>query len=175
MKNIYKSSSFFILLGNLPVLFFLINSFYTAPPVANESTIENVGLRFDGSDDHIITNSPVIGNADFTVEFWFQSQISGSGNGQSFISWVDANSQNGFQDGLFITDVSNNIQILDGNFNNANAYVNPFPNTNVRDGAWHHFAFAKSGNNVTVFLDNASYTYVTNITCLLYTSPSPRD
>ncbi|MEN0049262.1 MAG: LamG-like jellyroll fold domain-containing protein [Bacteroidota bacterium] len=113
---------------------------------------ENSVMRFDGSSDHLRTASPITGNPDFTLEFWFKSEsaVNASEVTKTFVSW----------EGLHFSDINRRLEIVD-DFFNGRVYIKPFPDTDIRDGNWHHFAYSKSGDEVTMLLDNTTYGYTT--------------
>ena len=115
-------------------------------------------LSFDGNGDYVDAPSPITGNTDFTIEGWFIDN-----NNQVFthvIAWGIPAGPPNVESVFALTDVQGEFKIIDHAFDEQN-FIEPFPNVNIRDGNWHYWAATKSGNNVTLYLDNETHTYIT--------------
>ena len=145
------------------LLFSLSYSFSNA-----QTSCNNEVLIFDANSDQVILNSPISGNPDFTIEFWFRPNPSASQSIRKYFKWENPA---GGSDFFSVTQFGDQLQFADHQFNASAAWIRPFSSINIRDGQWHHFAMTKNGDNVTFILDDLSHSYVTNITST-YNLPS---
>lgn len=105
-------------------------------------------LHFDGSNDYVeVTNSPLSGDTDYTVEAWFLTEKAGSEIYSRLVGWDN------FE--LDIAIRSNELW-FDADF----GWINT--NVNVNDGSWHHTAITRSGNNYKMYVDGSLTNDVTN-------------
>jgi hypothetical protein len=118
-------------------------------------------LAFDGSGDYLIqpfNQSYYFGSGDFTVEFWFY--LNATGSYQQMVA-ATLTSTNGF--GGWFTRIENNNKIS-GWFTSSNSShsVNIVGSTSVTTGTWYHYAFVRSGNTFTIYLNGTSEATTTN-------------
>ncbi len=132
----------------------------SATNLTAQSNCDNEVLGFDLNSDQVILNSALTGNADFTVEFWFKPNPNEQLALRKYFKWVGANNYEPFS----ITQVVDELRVVDRYFDGGQDWIRPFIGVNVRDGIWHHFAMTKNGNDITLFLDDLMYSYVTNVT-----------
>ncbi len=103
----------------------------------------NTVMDFDGVNDYIqATNSPLTGNASFTIEAWFRTNATGT-NFRRLTGWGGT---------------STRFEIGVANGKIALYYFPPgIPVANgiktVNDNLWHHVAVTRSGNTTTVYVD----------------------
>lgn len=119
---------------------------------------QNNALNFDGQNDYVEANSPITGNTDFTLELWLTDDNTSTTSYRDFLAWDVFNGT----ERLSFGGSSGELLIVDDAFNGGSAFIQPFVGTNLRDGQPHYFAYTKSGNQVTVYLDNQTFSYTTN-------------
>jgi len=124
--------------------------------ISSSFICENAVMDFDQNSDQIVANSPLSGNPDFTVEYWFKLRIGATSIKKSF-KWYNANGTDPFE----IVDIGGSLSIIDRYFDGGQNLITPF-NINVRDDEWHHIAVVKEGDEISVYLDDLTYTYTTN-------------
>ena len=128
--------------------------------ICSPFTCDNEVLHFDANSDQVILDSPLSGNPDFTVEFWFKPNPNAPFSIRKYFKWTD----NNFWEPISVTQTGAELRFVDRYFNNGTQYIDPFGAINIQDGNWHHFAYTKNGDNVNLYLDNIEFNYVTNIT-----------
>ncbi|MCU0437614.1 MAG: T9SS type A sorting domain-containing protein [Raineya sp.] len=135
MKNILLSLSFLFL-----------HFYISAQPLGNR------GMYFDGIDDQVKCSAINLNN--FTIEFWIKTTQTGG-------------LSNAWQNGYGLVDAEDNGAPNDYGVSLGNGKIvagigdgNPTPEdfslasvTSVNDGAWHHVAVTRSGNNMQIFID----------------------
>lgn len=137
---------------------FFILTFLASQVFAQEDSIvvcANRALDFDAAGWVGATNSPLNGDADFTIELWAASQSTStgcSGNFRRMIGWGGP-TNNRFELG----ECSGELTI----FFDPTATLMTVAGTDLRDGLWHHVAAVRSGNTLTVYFDGANV-YSTN-------------
>ena len=129
--------------------------------------------------------------ADFTVEFWMNTTVSGQGNSTTAGSqWysgsglVDAEQKGNFNDwGTSL--IGNKVAFGLGNLGTTGGNFTIFSTASVVDGRWHHVAAVRSGNTggttctMSIYIDgvldvsNATCTYVANRTPPLLSAGGP--
>jgi len=132
----------------LSLLFLCINLMILAQtqPQGNRS------MYFDGIDDQV--RCPAINLNNFTIEFWIKTTQQGG-------------SSAGWHVGFGLIDAEDNVGDNDYGVSLGNGKIvtgigdgNPTPedfslpsNTAVNDGAWHHVAVTRAGNNMQIYID----------------------
>lgn len=121
-----------------------------------ESKFGGASGSFDGSGDYLTIASSALfdfGGGDMTIEFWFKSTqttadivVFGREWGGDYTGgWgIMLNGPGGSPLTIYWADYS------------ISTYLMQATGTGYRDGNWHHFAWTKSGNNHTMWLDGAS-------------------
>ncbi len=102
-------------------------------------------MHFD-AEDRITLNSPLTGNAQFTIETNFKSEATDAVY-RRLIGW------SGF--GFELADVNGTLYYYVTSWTATSA-------TNLRDGNWHHLAAVNDGSNLTIYLDGLEVYQSTN-------------
>lgn len=111
-------------------------------------------LLLDGDGDYVTyaaSSDFDFGTGDFTIELWYRSTQTTAYATLFALAW----------------DSGSNWQVMNGESSNqlcawANAISTSYPiltvtNSAVHDGAWHHFAWVRSGNVHTLYFDGVSH------------------
>ena len=102
-------------------------------------TCKDNSLHFDGIDDYVQASSPFVGNSDYTIEVWVDSENTSVGSTyHRIIGWQN------FQ--MELADVAGDLQFYDGV-----VWINT--GINIRDAQWHHVAVTREGGSYKVYVD----------------------
>jgi hypothetical protein len=100
-------------------------------------------LKFDGTDDYVITGSTINGSAltNISYSFWFKTSMTSLGYIARWGSvWCAVNS------------TANKLNCTADGI----ASGSTVSNSNINDDKWHHAVYAIDGNNQTLYVDGAS-------------------
>ena len=124
------------------------------------SDCENVAIDFDGVDDYIEFNSPLVGNQNYTIEMWVKSESVSTGecrnNDSSSLDWILAFDDND----LGIVDCDGGYRVvfapLCPSGNNLCSSLDDRP---LDDGQWHHLAISEGDpGGFRVYYDGEKFT-----------------
>lgn len=116
-------------------------------------------LDFDGINDQVLCNTPNLGSTAFTIELWFKSQNSRTGNcdtnSLTALNWIFSFAGDKFGLG----DCKGNLKIIYSPYcPSGNAYCENVPSFPVNDNKWHHFAFGKdSSSGADIWIDGKHF------------------
>ena len=111
----------------------------------------NKVLDFTGNNERVSINSPVSGSDDFTAELWFTG-TDGNITVAPLFGWgplIGSGSRR-----FHVVSWSNQLRLIDDSYNGGSSFIATLPATIDDDGLWHHLAITKSGNTITLYLDD---------------------
>ena len=112
------------------------------------TSCSNTVLHFDGVDDRVIGNSPLMGNSDYTISLDFKGGPQNNGSYPRLISFTS-----------FETEIA--ISGTELAYYNGNTWINSA--VNVADNSWHNVVLVRSSGQNVMYLDGI----------LIYSSVSP--
>ncbi|MBI5953670.1 MAG: hypothetical protein HY865_18605 [Chloroflexi bacterium] len=114
------------------------------------SKFGGASAKFDGTGDYITTDDSDdfnVGSGDFTVDFWFRKNENGTN--QLAFGQLNSTATNG---GLYgYTSLTTNV--ISARFYSNSTLYTLNGTTKVTDTDWHHYAVARDGNYLRLFLD----------------------
>jgi len=122
-------------------------------PVPQTGQINSLSMSFDGVDDTVLipTSSALNSSGAFTVEFWFNSTDTRSG--QRLL--VDKS--HGFGDNTgWAFQTQSGTGIIDFALGTSGGFLAVTTNADLFDGAWYHIAGTYDGNTAELFVDGIS-------------------
>ena len=111
----------------------------------------NKVLDFTGNNERVSINSPISGSDDFTAELWFTG-TNGNITVAPLFGWgplIGSGSRR-----FHVVSWSNQLRLIDDSYNGGSSFIATLPATIDDDGLWHHLAITKSGNTITLYLDD---------------------
>lgn len=124
------------------------------------SACENTALDFDGVDDYVEFNSPLVGNQNYTIEMWVKSESVSTGecwnNSSDNLDWILAFDDND----LGIVDCDGGYRVvfapLCPSGNNLCSSLDDRP---LDDDEWHHLAISEGDpGGFRVYYDGVKFT-----------------
>ena len=151
----------------LRTLFLILLTTAWIPLFSQEDPVTciNRALDFGGDGWVQAANSPLTGDADFTIELWAASQSTSSGCSGSFrrmIGWGGP-SNNRFELG----ECTGELALF---FNPTTTLVT-VAGTDLRDGLWHHIAAVRSGSTLTVYYDGVAVYTTSSFPTMNFNTP----